>query len=156
MSSGTVNIPIQWLNDIKLQFCFISSKVVEIDAIKSTINSVLIKMNKIDSKMKIRKDKISEFEDSIQYSNATIEELTTSQSDTRATIYKFRGRKGYWQILIRLTKKKRIVNNSITDLQCRSMRNNLPFYGFTERPLLEDNNSREECEQIIRHFVKIA
>lgn len=153
MAANTANIPIQWMNEIKDQLAFIHSKVAEIDNIKSSLNFISVKMSNIETDVKELRSRIDTVETGTQYLSNSVEGLTRDQTTMQRNVDSV-----YGEIAHMRRENEAIgacnvkIQSDLCDLQSRSMRNNLLFYGFDEEQFNADHYVHEDCSSKILHF----
>ena len=113
-----------------------SSSMIEVDA--AVLDSINARLSKLDMLDALQQD-IRDLKASLEFSQSQIEELRKENAVLKRTV------KEVQQSTASLTLEKKRMKESVLDLQCRQMRDNLIFSGITE-----DN---VEPEKTVRHFL---
>ena len=147
------------LNRIESRLDNIDSKLKILDSLESKICNINDKVKKIDGRVSSLENKImecnktiSELQESRNFDSKVCDEIKKVQNNVKDQLSAILKEN---EIITTNMKKmdndKGRLNETILDLQSRSMRDNLLFYGFTECRD-RDERSTENCEEKVRSF----
>lgn len=137
--------PPPWANELLEEMKQIKIKLQSIDKIEKTVNSINVKVTDLETKLKTLDTRVSETEKSCQFSASESEtnkkELKVAKDDIkklRKSVDKFEERsKSLSDASVKLDTK-------LIDLEARSMRDNLMFYGIPE------GGPNENCDELVK------
>lgn len=144
--SATIPPPIQFMQDIQQQLSFIQSQVSEIPAIRSILNSMTIKIDQIETDVKSMKSRINTLEVGTQFLSDSVEDVNKLQQSSTKGISELKTQ------VESMSSANRVMKDEISDLRCRSMRNNLLFHGIQEDPAGGAEHEAEKCKAKILKF----
>ena len=140
--------PPPWANELLEDMKLIKSKLHCIEKIEKTVNSINAKVSDLESKMKDLDVRVNETEKSCAYSAAESESNKKDIKQSKDDIKQLKKdcenlKKGSASF----TKQASEMDKKLTDLEARSMRDNLMFYGLLE------GGDAENCGQKVKEMV---
>ena len=147
------------LNRIESRLDNIDSKLKILDSLESKICNINDKVKKIDGRVSSLENKImecnktiSELQESRNFDSKVCEEIKKVQNNVKDQLSAIlKENETITTHMKKLDSEKERLNETILDLQSRSMRDNLLFYGFAECRD-RDERSTENCEEKVRSF----
>lgn len=128
----------------------IESQLSQVSIIKQTLSQTNTDVNQMHTDMRTMKMKISEYDNTIQEYSNICDGITDCNTNTEATI------NGMQKQIRELEQNQQDIqtkqNDKITEIQWRSMRENLIFSGIPEITNYLENG--EDCEFTIHEFFK--
>lgn len=125
----------------------IKQKMQSIDKIEKTVNLISSKVSDLENKMRSLDTRVAENEKSCQFMSSVSESNKTDLKKAKDDLTKLQKRcQGLEQDAKCLKDKNETLGIKVTDLESRSMRENLLFYGIQER------GNDENCEQLVKEF----
>ena len=147
-------LPPPWANELLREVKQIKSKLQTIDKIEKTVNVINAKVTDLETKIKSLDMRMTENEKLCQFTAA---ESESNQKDLKSTRDDIKQIKKNCQNLKNntntLSEQSAELDTKLIDLEMRSMRDNLMFYGFPEGGNTE--NRDELVKQICTEILKI-
>ena len=112
--------------------------VMEVDA--SVFESINARLSKLDMLDALQQD-LRELRTSLEYSQKQIDDLSKENAFLKGEVEKAQ------QSAASITLDNKKMNETLLDMQCRSMRDNLIFSG------IEEGNGTDTPEETVRHFM---
>ena len=129
---------IQNVNQIKLS-------MTKLDQIERTVNAINMKVSDLEGKMNSMEPRVSEVEKSCAFISGENDDRKKELERTKVEINKLRTECTNIQSNTNYLKaRNHTLEAKVTDLESRSMRDNLLFYGISER------GQQENCEQLVK------
>lgn len=138
--------------DIRLGM--IEKQVLKIDGIQASMNSLTCKVNQLERDVQGMKEKNGEMEKSAEAISEFYDEVKKKSDKNSLDVAALQqrmdatdaNRKGMETSLRTAQKSRDVLRDTVEDLQCRSMKNNLIFHGLRE-------NDHEDTEGKLRDFI---
>lgn len=138
-----------WATELLDEMKQIKEKLKTIDKIEKTVNSINVKVMDLEAKMTNLDTRVSETEKSCQFSTGEIEDNKKSIKSTKEELKKIRKTCESMEAQTKsLVKQNEELGDKITDLESRSMRENLLFHGIPEQ------GDAEDCSQLVKDVIK--
>lgn len=122
-------------------------RLSQLDSIQSSVKNITVRIDTIDQKVTNLEAKIKDIESSHQYDSGTLDELYKNQKEIDSSLQKLRKIESEQKL------REETLQREITDLKCRSMRDNLLFFNIPEE---KDENCEAKVLDIIESKLKIA
>ena len=116
----------------------------QLETIQNSISTLTVKVSDIEVKVKNLEQKVATLENSRDFDSESVQNLNTKQKEIDSLLLK---RKTLKQSRV---KKERDLKAQVLELQCRSMRDNLIFFGI----LKEKGKTDEDCVRKILNFIE--
>ncbi|KAM3619221.1 uncharacterized protein V6R79_004722 [Siganus canaliculatus] len=110
--------------------------------ISESITSIKLQLQKLDLLEQLSTD-VKELKHSVEFNNSLIEVLKADNASLRSEVNNLK------QLTAELQKDKINMANSILDLQCRSMRDNIVIHGLAE----VENETHQKSEELLKSFL---
>ena len=140
--------PPPWASELLEEIKQIKTKLQTMDEIKKTVNSINVKVCDLEGKMKTLETRVTETEKSSNFIEKEYEtnkkELKTAKSDIQ-TLKK--SCDSFEKTSKSLSVKNDELSKKLIDLEARSMRENLMFYGIPEE------GEKENCEAKVKQVM---
>ena len=140
--------PPPWASELLEEMKQIKSKLQTMDEIKKTVNSINVKVSDLEGKMKSLETRVTETEKSSQFIGKEYEankkELKTTKSDIQNLQ---KSCDSFEKVSQSLSEKNAELDKKLVDLEARSMRENLMFYGIPEE------GEKENCEAKVKQVI---
>ena len=151
--------PPPWITVIMDDIKSIKTSVAKIETIEKTVNIINLKMNELESKIQTIEHRVTDVEKATTFIN---EQYETQSNVIKATKDEVKCLEKSCNILKNnmqtLEKEKQSMNSKILDLEYRSMKENLIFYGIPESPVTieegEESSMFKNCEKLVKKFIK--
>ena len=141
--------PPPWANELLEDMKTIKTKLQSIDEIKQTVNSINKKVSDLESKMKTMDTRISETEKSCQFSASESEsnkkDIKTAKDDIK---HLKKSCDSFNKTSKELSEKGVEIDKKLCDLESRSMRENLMFYG------IQEGGEKEDCGMKVKELLR--
>ena len=114
-------------------------------------------MSQIDKKLSGLESKVSEIEDSVQYMDNSVTEHTKAIEENKTEMRRLmKENTNIQDNLKRCENINESLNEKLSDLEARSMRENLIFYGIPESPPPVQGQpiQIENCERLVKDLIK--
>jgi len=147
---GNINhaAPPAWALPLFADIQAIKTEVVKIDKIDKSVNEIKIKMTEMETKVKSLEIKVNECEASCTFISSETEERRNDMIAAKHDIDKLQKHCTHMNETIRRHEdEKDKLNDKIIDLESRSMRENLMFYGIQEE-------QHENCETLVKDMIR--
>ncbi|XP_053384035.1 uncharacterized protein LOC128550067 [Mercenaria mercenaria] len=118
----------------------------QLDSIQSSVKSITVRIDTFDQKVTNVETKIKEIETSHQFESDTLEQLNRKQNENDSSLTKLRN------IEAGQRSREEELQREITDLKCRSMRENLLFFYIPEE---KDENYERKVLDLIESKLQI-
>lgn len=141
ISSPTPSWATEIMEDIKV----IKKSVSKIDSIEKTVNKIILKVDNLETKVKNMDTRLLEVESSCSYASDEIDSTKKNINTATKDIGIFKNK--FDENVKNFEAKTQELDTKLNDLEARSMRENLLFYGFKE-------NDGENCEDLILDLIK--
>lgn len=122
------------------------TKLRHLEAIQSNISTLTIQVKTTDAKINSIEEKLGEIEKSREFDSNMLDKVNKKQSEMEKIIKKMERNEEKHR------EEERVMKVEITDLKCRSMRENLMFYNLTEE---RDEDCKQKLISFIEREVKI-
>ena len=119
-------------------------KLSKLDMLEKRISDMEANVGSMDTRMKTVETKSTELEQAVTFMSAKVDEFQASHSATEA---KQVDTTGINAAMLKMKEHNQQLQDTIIDLQCRSMKNNLVFTG------LGGDNRDENTEDKLRRFI---
>lgn len=157
LPTGTPAWALPLIEDIKA----IKSALPKIDMIEKTVNSMSIKFSEMDIKVTELESKVNDIEKSVSFIDNHFESQKEDIKQHKNEIKKMQQLCSNMQETIYQQQKREEINNDkLLDLEFRSMRDNLIFYGLQEPPTKPSTPSKtmepqkfDNCEELVKTFI---
>lgn len=125
----------------------IKQKMQSIDKIEKTVNFISSKVSDLENKMRSLDTRVSENEKSCQFISNVNETNKTDLKKAKDDLSKLqKSCQGLEQDAKYLKDKNEVFGSKLTDLESRSMRDNLLFYG------IQEGGNAENCDELVKGF----
>ena len=119
-----------------------------VSSVEKTVNTMNLKFYDLEKKVSNIDNRVSEVEQSCSFISSKFETLVDENKRSQAAVKKMEGSlKSLEDQMKPCTDGMNTLKKKLSDLESRSMRNNLIFYGIEER-------TSEDCEMIVKTFIK--
>ncbi|KAK7896391.1 hypothetical protein WMY93_021716 [Mugilogobius chulae] len=115
---------------------------LEIQSIRETLNGVNSKLQKLDKLDQLAED-VKDMKQSLDFYIALVDVLKEDNASLRVEVNNLK------QLTTTLQKDNTHLSESILDLQCRSMRDNIIIHGIPE----ENKETYQVTEQLVKKFM---
>lgn len=132
-----------WASDIIEELKSIKASVSKIDGIEKTINEINSKVNNLDKKVSSLDLRLTEVEAACNFHSDSYDDTKSQIENTKENIKQIDEK---CKTLEESMKCFQNMESKITDLEARSLRDNLLFHGFKEE-------SDEDCEKKITDMI---
>ena len=143
----TSPLPPPWANELLEEIKQIKSELQSIEKIEKTVNVINAKVSDLETKLKSLDVRVTENEKLCQFTAA---ESECNQKDLKTTKEDIKQIKKNCQNLENntntLSKQSAELDTKLIDLEMRSMRDNLMFYGLPE------GGNTEKCEMLVKNM----
>ena len=134
-----------WATEIMEDIKVIKKSVSKIDSIEKTNNKINLKVDNLESKVKTMDTRLSEVEAACSFTSDEMDTNKKSLSAASKDIGQIK--KNFDENVKNFETMSQELDAKLNDLEARSMRENLLFYGFKE-------NDGENCEDLILDLIK--
>lgn len=145
------NQPPTWATSIIDDIKSIKQSVAKIDNVEKTVNKINAKLIDLENKVSDIDKRVSEVETASSYISSKFEsnavELKTAKDQIKTLKSSCSNLSTKFDLL---EKSKENMNSKISDLEFRSMKDNLIFYGVPEN----NTSPNENCELIVKDIIK--
>ena len=117
------------------------TKLTQLESIKNDVKGINWRIDKIDQKIKNIEGKVKDLEESKNFDAGLFEDMANKQREINSILSKMK------KFETEQKERERKLQDEVTDLKCRSMRDNLMFYN-----LQEENG--ENCEEKVLSFIE--
>lgn len=128
-----------WAQDLISKVDFLTSKLNKLDDIDSRLSVLDNKIDSVNRDVNTVKNRVEELEKSTQFISETFDELSVKTDEAVSE------RTGIKKEIVKLTIENKQLREDITDMQARSMRDNLLFFGLKE-------DREENCTDVVLDF----
>ncbi|XP_052242307.1 uncharacterized protein LOC127852388 [Dreissena polymorpha] len=122
----------------------VDKKLSQLDQIHQTVSGIVLRIDNIEQRMNSFETRMKELEKSCDFSGNMIENITKKQSEFDSTLKSTSNLQSRENSVIQHEHK---LQAEITDLKCRSMRDNLLFFKIPEE-------QEEQCDKKILEFIE--
>ena len=119
-------------------------KLGQLETIQNSISTLTVKVSDIEVKVKNLEQKVATLENSRDFDSESVQNLNTKQKEIDSLLLKMKN------IETEQSKKESDLKAQVLDIQCRSMRDNLIFFGIPE----EKGETDEDCVRKILSFIE--
>jgi uncharacterized coiled-coil protein SlyX len=150
--STTPSWAIPLLEDIR----DIKAALPKIDQIEKTVNSMCVKLYDMETKVTVLESKVNEFEKSISFIDTSVDESKTDLTKAKDDLKKMKKLCDDMQTTVSDYQKREETHvEKILDLEARSMRDNLIFYGLEEpqKPKQGEKPKPDNCEELVKALI---
>ena len=141
--------PPPWATELLEEVKQIKTKLQSIDEIKKTVNSINAKVCDLETKMKSLDTRVNETEKSCQFSANQAESNKNELKTAKDEIKNLRKKcADFEKESSSLKQKNAEIDTKLTDLESRSMRENLLFYGIAE------GGEKEDCGKLVKKVIR--
>lgn len=131
----------------------LENKMSELNNIKANVSKCETSLSAMDSDIRHAKQKIETYDESIKTYSALCDDIRSDQNCTDSAVNSLFRRVEHLENEQKLIKTSvNDVASSVTDLQCRSMRDNLIFTGIEESEISEGDF--EDTEKVLCNFLE--
>lgn len=143
-----VGTPIpQWASALMEDVKSIKQSVSKLEAVEKTVNLINQKFVDLEVKVSDIDKRVTEVERSCSFVGAQFETNSSEIGRAREEIFIIeKSCKDFEKQFKKIDSEMQSLNNRMTDSESRSMRNNLIFYGITEK-------ASEDCEKLVKDFI---
>lgn len=128
-----------WAQDLISKVDFLTSKLNKLDDIDSRLSVLDNKIDSVNRDVNTVKNRVEELEKSTQFISETFDELSVKTDEAVSE------RAGIKKEIVKLTTENKQLREDIIDMQARSMRDNLLFFGLKE-------DREENCTDVVLDF----
>ena len=126
-------------------------KIDKLDDIKKSVDRMSLKIDDIDARVKATEGKVAGLEDSMTFHTKQYEDMKKSVEEVQRNLNRsvkpeLNGMKTKLSELDKLAEQNSELQERVTDLQCRNMRDNLIFSGIAE-------DASEDTETVLKGFI---
>ena len=140
-ASVTPNWLPELINDVKQ----IKLSMTKLDQIEKTVNTINMKVSDLEYKVNVIEPRVTEVEKSCSFVSSENDDRKKELERARSEIVKLKHDCTNMKTETDVLKQKNAnLESKITDLESRSMRDNLLFYGISER------GQYENCEELVK------
>ena len=143
----------EWVNEISED---IKSIKLGMNKIDKTLNVISVKVNSLEEKLSTIDTRVTEVENSCSFVNEKYETQKTEIQNTKATIKSIQDQckqlEDKQEEMKVHTDNLSKIDSKLLDLESRSMRENLMFFGFEEEAGIDDDT--EDCFEKVKTFLK--
>lgn len=137
--------PPPWANELLEEMKQIKVKLQSMDKIEKTVNSINMKVSDLETKLKSLDTRVTETEKSCQFSASESETNKKDLKVAKDDIKKLRKSVDKFEESSKsLSDESAKLDTKLIDLEARSMRDNLMFYGIPE------GGPNENCEELVK------
>lgn len=148
------SLPPAWalplLDDVKS----IKAALPKIDQIEQSVKSMNLKITAFESKLSTLENKIQEIEQSASFMNTAYEEQKGELKETKSEMQKLQKLCNEMEKSITTcNQREEDATDKLLDLEARSMRENLIFYGLPETTSADSQPTTENCEKLVKELI---
>lgn len=144
-SSNMQNGPDQGVMGLILQrLDNMDKKLGQLEVIQNSISTITVKVSDIEVKVRNLEQKVTTLETSRDFDTESVQHLNAKQKEIDSLLMKMKN------IEAEQGKKESDLKAQVLDIQCRSMRDNLIFFGIPE----ERGETDEDCVRKILTFME--
>lgn len=121
-------------------------KLGQLDYIQSCVSAITVRVNNVEQKLEDFEKRMVEIENSKTFDASILVEIQNKQKELDRLMSKIQNQETEQRII------ENELKSEISDLKCRSMRDNLMFYKLPEE---RDENCEEKIQQFIKEKLKI-
>ena len=119
-------------------------KLGQLETIKNSISTLTVKVSDIEVKVKNLEQRVATLENSRDFDSESVQNLKSKQKEIDSLLLKMKN------IETEQSKKESNLKAQVLDIQCRSMLDNLIFFGIPEKKEATD----EDCVRKILRFIE--
>ena len=144
--------PPPWASELLEEMKQIKTKLQTMDEIKKTVNSINVKVSDLEGKMISLETRVTETETSSQFLGKEYETNKQELKTAKSTIQDLKKSCDSFEKTSKSLSEKNVeLGNKLVDLEARSMRENLMFYGIPEEG--DKENCEDEVKQLMRDIL---
>lgn len=138
--------PPPWASEILAEIKTLKLVMPKLEQIETTVNSINVKMKELDTKVTHIETRVTDVENSCSFINDKHEKQTNELKHAQTEVKNLQSScKDLEENMKSLKSEKDGMRTKLIDLESRSMRENLMFYGIQEVP-------SENCEHLVKQF----
>ena len=143
---GSNLAPPAWASELIDDVRQIKSTLTKIDNIEKTVNSIVVKITDLETKVGGMETRLNDVEEACNFISGQNDSNTNGLSKAKSDIENLTKMcKTVENKAKSLQDEKIALESKVLDLECRSMRENLLFYGIAEK-------TGENCENLVKEF----
>lgn len=143
----TMNIPQSFFQEIATDLKDIKQQLARLNTIEDSIRRTNNRLDTLNNTIQALTLKTNDIEESTQFLSVSVDQISACTEANKDNIMSIKGSVAKMQEENKsLREENEFMRRDIIDVQVRSMRSNLLFYGF------EDNDSSENCAEKVLAF----
>ena len=146
--------PPSWATQIMEDVKSLKGVIPKIDKIEASIQTLTLKMSQIETKLTTLDKKVNDMDKAVTFMDSGFESQKKELDESKEEIKRLK--RNYQDMGASVKKcetQNEAVSDKVLDLESRSMRENLIFYGIHESQRIDDETGDENCERLVKDLI---